>query len=76
MDASLYPQVLVELCCHGILNVKNHTTSNGGCRHEEKSCEHWSLFAKLLSSITAIFLFVTSNQEQLYVLIAVKIREK
>ena len=29
-------------------------TSNGGCRREEKSRKHWSLFTKLLSSITAI----------------------
>ena len=30
-------------------------TSNGGYRHEEKSCKHWSLFTKLLSSVTTIF---------------------
>ena len=29
--------------------------SNGGCRREEKSRKHWSLFIKLLSSVTAIF---------------------
>ena len=51
-------------------------TSNGGCRREEKSCKHWSLFTKLLSSIPAFFLFIRSNQEQLYILIALKIRKK
>ena len=51
-------------------------TSNGGCRREEKSRKHWSLFTKILSSITAIFLFIRSNQEQFHVLIALKIREK
>ena len=51
-------------------NGKNTSyTSNGGCRREEKSRKHWSLFTKLLSLVTA-------NQEQLYVLIALKIREK
>ena len=30
-------------------------TSNGGYRREEKSRKHWSLFIKLLSSVTAIF---------------------
>ena len=33
-------------------------TSNGGCRREEKSRKHWSLFTKLLSSITAIFFYL------------------
>ena len=28
-------------------------TSNGGCRPEEKSCEYWSFFIKLLSSVSA-----------------------
>ena len=46
--------------------VRSQNTSNGGCRHEEKSHKHWSLFTKLLSSVTAIFLLVRSNQEQLY----------
>ena len=31
------------------------STSNGGYRREEKSRKHWSLFTKLLSSVTAIF---------------------
>ena len=28
-------------------------TSNGGCRREEKSRKHWSLFTKFLFSVTA-----------------------
>ena len=64
-----------------IPNISNITsnmnyTSNGGCRREEKSRKHWSLFTMLLSSVTEFFLFVRSNQKQLYVLIALKIREK
>ena len=52
-------------------------TSNGGCRREEKIRKHWSLFTMLLTSVTKIFPFsVRSNQKQLYVLIALKIREK
>ena len=52
-------------------------TSNGGYRREEKSCKHWSLFIMLPSAVTAnFFLFVRLNQEQLYVLNALKIREK
>ena len=51
-------------------------TSNGGYRREEKSHKHWSLFSMLSSSVTANFLFVRRNQEQLYALNAVKIREK
>ena len=52
-------------------------TSNGGYRREEKSHKHWSLFTMLSLSVTAIFfLFVRLNQEQLYVLNALKIREK
>ena len=30
-------------------------TSNGGCRREEKSRKHWSLFTKFLSLVTALF---------------------
>ena len=51
-------------------------TSNGGCRREEKSRKHWSFFTLLLSSVMEFFLFIRSNQKQLYVLIALKIREK
>ena len=51
-------------------------TSNGGYRREEKSHKHWSLFTMLLSSVTANFLLVRRNQEQLYALNALKIREK
>ena len=52
-------------------------TSNGGCRREEKSRKPWSLFTKLLSLVTAnSFLLFRSNKEQLYVLIALKIKEK
>ena len=51
-------------------------TSNGGCSREEKSREHWSFFTMLLFSVIEIFLFVRSNQKQLCVLIALKIREK
>ena len=51
-------------------------TSNGGYRREEKSHKHWSLFTMLSSSVTANFLFVRKNQEQLYALNALKIREK
>ena len=29
-------------------------TSNGGCRREEKSRKHWSLFTKILSSIRRV----------------------
>ena len=32
-------------------------TSNGGCRREEKSRKHWSLFTKLLSLVTANLFF-------------------
>ena len=31
----------------------SNSTSNGGCLREEKSCKHWSLFTKLLFSVTA-----------------------
>ena len=41
-------------------------TSNGGYRREEKSHKHWSPFTMLSSSVTAIFLCVRLNQEQLY----------
>ena len=34
-------------------NAKKSLTSIGGCRHVEKSREHWSLFTKLLPSVTA-----------------------
>ena len=52
-------------------------TSNGGCRREEKSRKHWSLFTKLLSLVAAnLFFPIRSNQPQLYVLIALKNREK
>ena len=50
-------------------------TSNGGCRREEKSRKHWSLFTKF-SFFVKFFLFVRVIQEQLYVLNALKIREK
>ena len=33
--------------------VGRQCTSNGGCRREEKSRKHWSLFTKLLSVVTA-----------------------
>ena len=32
-------------------------TSNGGCRREEKSRKHWSLFTKLLSLVNTYFFF-------------------
>ena len=32
-------------------------TSNGGCRHEEKSRKHWSIFTQLLSLVTANLFF-------------------
>jgi len=51
-------------------------SSNGGCRREEKSRKHWSFFTNLLFSIPGFFLFVRLDQKQLYVLIALKIREK
>ena len=51
-----------------------YITSNGGCRREEKSRKHWSLFTMLLSSVADFFF--RSNQKQLYVLTALKIREK
>ena len=47
------------------------STSNGGCRREEKSHKHWSLF-----TIFGHWNFIRSNQKQLYVLTALKIREK
>ena len=57
--------------------VNELSTSNGGCHREEKSRKHWSFFTKLLSLVTAnLFFSIRSNQEQLYVLIAQKIREK
>ena len=42
------------------------TTSNGGCRREEKSRNHWSFFTKL------VFSHCKSNRKQFYVLIALK----
>ena len=57
------------------LTVCPFVTSNGYCRREEKSRKHWSLFTMLLSLVN-IFFFVKSNQKQLYILIALKIREK
>ena len=39
-------------------------TSNGGCRREEKSRKHWSVFTMLLFLVAEIFLFVRSNQKQ------------
>ena len=39
-------------------------TSNGGCRREEKSRKHWSLFTMFLSSVTEFFLFDRSSQKQ------------
>ena len=53
-----------------------YNTSNGRYRREEKSQKHWSLFTMLSFSVTANFLFVKRNQEQLYALNALKIREK
>ena len=58
------------------INTYSQITSNGGCRREEKSRKHWSFFTKFLFSVIANFSFVRSNQEQLYALIALKIREK
>ena len=50
---------------------------NGGYRREEKSHKHWSFFTTLPFAVTAnFFLFLRLNQEQLYVLNALKIREK
>ena len=37
-------------------------TSNGGCRREEKSRKHWSLFTMLLTSVTKIFSFFLLDQ--------------
>ena len=51
-------------------------TSNGGYRREEKSHKHWSLLTMLSSSVTENFSFVRRNQEQLYALNTLKIREK
>ena len=52
-------------------------TSNGDYRREEKSHKHWSLFIMPLSLIIAFFfLFIRLNEEQLYVLNSLKIREK
>ena len=53
-----------------------HPTNQKQSMFNIKSCKHWSLVTKLSSSVTAIFLSVKSNQEQLYVLIAPKIRGK
>ena len=39
------------------LQFTQNPTSNGGCRREEKSRKHWSLFTMLLTSVTKIFLF-------------------
>ena len=47
--------------------IRYQTTSLGDCRHEKKIREHWSFFIKLLSLVTAIFLFFISNQEQFYI---------
>ena len=55
--------IFVEAICSKVLgpspelsegNVEKILTSNRGCRREEKSHKHWSLFTKLLSSVTAI----------------------
>ena len=39
-----------------LLHSHNPFISNCNYRCEEKSCQHWSLFTKLLSSVTDIFL--------------------
>ena len=58
------------------IDTKNSTSNGSYCR-EEKSHKHWSLFTMISPSVTAnFFLFVRLNQEQLYVLNALKIREK
>ena len=62
------------LACFPLNLNKELLTSNGGCRCEGKSHKHWSLFFYLRS--LQIFLFIRSNQEQLYMLIALKIRVK
>ena len=38
------------------MNVQKYTNT-GGCRLEEKSRKHWSLFTKLLSLVTAKLFF-------------------
>ena len=60
------------ICCY-------ISTSNGGCRRKEKSRKHWSLFSfhhAFVLSYCILFLFVRSNQKQLNVLIALKIKQK
>ena len=37
----------------GFKSNRNPPTSNGGCRLEEKSRKHWSLFTRFLFSVTA-----------------------
>ena len=41
-----------------------------------KSCRHWSLLIKFFLLVTYICSFVGSNQEQLYLLIALKTKDK
>ena len=59
-----------------LANIPVGVTSNSSYRREEKSCKHWPLSTKLLSSVTIIILFFRLNQQQLYILTALKIREK
>ena len=44
-------------------------TSNGGCRREEKSRKHWSLFTMLLSSVTNFFFFLLDQIQKTIVCI-------
>ena len=41
-------------------------TSNGGCRREEKSRKHWSLFTMLLSLATDFFLLDQIKSNSMY----------
>ena len=71
-DVDLTRKLINHRTC--LVSVEIHT-SYGGCRREEKSHKHWSVFNMLIHSVTEFLLFfVRSNQ--LYLLIALKIREK
>ena len=71
---AVYPRKFI-LAFHFILNISLYT-SNGGYRHEGKSCKHWQVFTKLLSSVTAIFFICWIKSRAIVWLNVLKIREK
>ena len=72
LESELLVFVFVLFFC--VPPFRHSHTSNGGCRREEKSRKQWSIVTMLSSSVIEIFFFIRSNQKQLYVLIALKIR--